>query len=134
MMDAHLGRGRGGNLPDGSAADLRAEHCIPCRGGVPTLPRAEAEALLATIPAWSLDMTGTHLLRDIRTKSFADALSLVQRIAAVAEQQRHHPDIAFGWGYVRLSLQTYAIKGLHRNDFILAAHIEALIAPQAGNS
>ena len=116
-------------MPETSPSDLVAEQCVPCRGGVAPLSRDEAGRLLRALPDWTLDGAGTHLEREIRTRTFAQAFGLVQRIAAVAEAQRHHPDIAFGWGYVRLSLQTHAIEGLHRNDFILAAHIDGVIAP-----
>jgi 4a-hydroxytetrahydrobiopterin dehydratase len=110
-----------------SGPNLAAERCVPCRGGVAPLSQDEAERLRAAIPRWRLDEQSKHLDREIRTRTFAEAFALVARIASVAEEQRHHPDIAFGWGYVRLSLQTHAIGGLHRNDFILAARIDDVI-------
>ena len=72
---------------------------------------------------------GKRLEREFRFKDFRHAMGLVQAIGAVAEEQRHHPDLCFGWGYVRVSLQTHVIGGLHDNDFILAARIDSLSGP-----
>ena len=54
------------------------------------------------------------------------ALRFVDRVGALAEDEGHHPDITFGWGYATISLHTHKIKGLHENDFIMAAKIDAL--------
>ncbi len=61
-----------------------------------------------------------------------EALAFVQGVGALAEAERHHPDICFGWGYARISLQTKKIEGLHGNDFIMAAKIDRLVAGGAG--
>ena len=107
-------------------ADLARATCEPCRGGVPPLAGAALDTYLAQVPHWTLQ-DGTRIERRVRFKDFAAALSFVDRAAALAEAENHHPDICFGWGYARVSLQTKAISGLHRNDFILAAKLEALI-------
>ena len=109
-----------------AAATLAREVISPCPRATPALTRPEAEALLTRIPNWTLSPDGTRLLRSCVLPDFASAYALVERIAALAEAADHHPDIAFGWGYVRLTLQTHAIGGLHRNDFIMAARIETL--------
>ena len=57
------------------------------------------------------------------------SLGFVQRAGALAEAEGHHPDIAFGWGYATVSLQTKKIKGLHENDFIMAAKLDGISAP-----
>ena len=57
----------------------------------------------------------------------AEAFAVVQRIAALAEAQGHHPDISVGWGYADVSFQTKTIKGLHENDFIMAAKVDRLV-------
>jgi 4a-hydroxytetrahydrobiopterin dehydratase len=62
-----------------------------------------------------------------RFRNFGESLSFVQRVGELAEREGHHPDICFGWGYATVSLQTKKIKGLHENDFIMAAKMEQLI-------
>ena len=111
------------------ASDLDQRHCTPCRGGVEPLDQAKAEAFLADLSGWQLADHGKRIKRDFRFKTFAQALTFVNEVGAIAEGESHHPDIAFGWGYASISLQTHAIDGLHENDFILAAKIDALVRP-----
>ena len=108
---------------------LSAKSCTPCRGGVPPLGRAEAERLLAETPGWTLDAGATRIERAFEFPDFAAALAFVNRIGVLAEAEGHHPDLAFGWGYCRVTLFTHKIHGLHENDFILAAKVNALGAP-----
>jgi 4a-hydroxytetrahydrobiopterin dehydratase len=61
-----------------------------------------------------------------RLRDFREALTFVQKVGELAESEGHHPDISFGWGYATLSLRTKKIKGLHENDFIMAAKIDRL--------
>ena len=110
---------------------LTAKTCTPCRGGVPALGRLDAERLLAETPGWTLDEQATRVERTFTLPDFATALALVTRIAAVAEAEGHHPDIAFGWGYCRVVFWTHKIKGLHENDFIMAAKVNRLAAAGA---
>ena len=69
---------------------------------------------------------GQRIEREFQRKNFKEALALVDRIGALAEEEGHHPDLTFGWGYVTVSLHTHKIKGLHENDFIMAAKINRL--------
>ena len=105
---------------------LASKTCTPCRGGIPPLDRPAAERLLTEAPGWTLDEAATAITRSFRVPDFARALALVDRIGALAEREGHHPDIAFGWGYCRVSFQTHKIKGLHENDFIMAAKVNGL--------
>ena len=100
--------------------NLADRACVPCRGGVPPLTAAEIAPLLAQVAGWAA-VDGHHLLRRYKVKDFAAALALVNRIGAVAEEQRHHPDLAFGWGWVELKVWTHKIDGLTESDFVLAA-------------
>ena len=102
------------------------KQCVPCRGGIPPLGRDEAERLLAETPGWQLDDRASHIERTFRFPDFASALAFVDRVGALAEEEDHHPDIGFGWGYCRVVFQTHKIKGLHENDFIMAAKVNAL--------
>ncbi len=105
---------------------LVARPCLPCRGGVAPLAREEAERHRAETPGWSITPDGTRLDRHFTFKTYGQAFELVRRISVLAEAEGHHPDIRFGWGYCHVSLQTHVIGGLHLNDFILAAKIDAL--------
>jgi 4a-hydroxytetrahydrobiopterin dehydratase len=111
--------------------ELAGKSCVPCRGGVPPLPRAEAEGYLRQTPGWALVDDGKRIERTFKHKNFKEALAFVNRVGALAETEGHHPDITFGWGYARVSLHTHKIKGLHENDFIMAAKIDGLAAAAA---
>ena len=107
---------------------LTAKTCTPCRGGVPPLGRPEAERLLAETPGWTLEENATRIERTFKFGDFAESLRFVERVAELAEAEGHHPDICFGWGYCRVVFYTHKIKGLHENDFIMAAKVSALSA------
>ena len=100
--------------------------CTPCRGGIPPLTPAEAAEYLEQLPDWELTEGATWIQRTFRFPDFRTALAFVQRIGEVAEAEGHHPVIAFGWGFCTVRLQTMKIKGLHLNDFILAAKVDDL--------
>jgi 4a-hydroxytetrahydrobiopterin dehydratase len=106
--------------------DLTAKTCTPCRGGIPPLPREDAEQLLADTPGWTLDANAKRLERDFKFPDFAAALAFVNRVGEMAEAEGHHPDLSFGWGYCRVVWWTHKIKGLHENDFIMAAKVNRL--------
>jgi 4a-hydroxytetrahydrobiopterin dehydratase len=106
--------------------DLTAKTCTPCRGGIPPLPRSDAEELLASTPGWTLDQQARSIERTFKFPDFAAALAFVNRVGALAEAEGHHPDLSFGWGYCRVVWQTHKIKGLHENDFIMAAKVNRL--------
>ena len=105
---------------------LAAKSCTPCRGGVPPLTTDEAERHLAQAPDWNLLDDGGKIQRTYRFKNFREALGFVQRAGELAEAEGHHPDILFGWGYATVSLQTKKIRGLHENDFLMAAKLDGL--------
>lgn len=100
--------------------------CTPCRGGIPPLSRAEAEGFLAQVPEWVLREDAHRIERAYRFKNFREALTFVEKVGELAEAEGHHPDINFGWGYATISLRTKKIKGLHENDFIMAAKIDRI--------
>ena len=111
--------------------DLVAKKCTPCRGGSPPLTAGEARRYQEEVPGWALLDDTTRISRTYKFRTFADAFEFVRRVSAAAEEEGHHPDIAFGWGYVTVSLQTKKIKGLHENDFIMAAKFDRLASAPA---
>lgn len=106
--------------------NLAEKTCVACRGGVSPLDRAEAEQLRAQTPEWALKDDAHRIERTFRFKNFKEAMSFVTKVGELAEAEQHHPDITFGWGYATIVLSTHKIKGLHENDFILAAKIDRL--------
>lgn len=108
------------------SSELANRVCTPCRGGVPPLTPEEAERLRASTPEWELADGATRLRRTFKHGSFAESLAFANRVGELAEAEGHHPVVTFGWGFCTVELQTKKIKGLHENDFIMAAKIDAL--------
>jgi 4a-hydroxytetrahydrobiopterin dehydratase len=106
--------------------ELAQKSCVACKGGIPPLSRAEAETLRAQTPEWRLLDDATKIERVFKFRNFREALAFVNKVGEIAEAEQHHPDIAFGWGYATVALYTHKIKGLHENDFILAAKIDRI--------
>jgi 4a-hydroxytetrahydrobiopterin dehydratase len=111
--------------------DLASERCLPCEQGTPPLSGAEAQALLSELDTrWHLAEDGRALTRQVTFKTFARAMAFLNRLAEIAEREGHHPDFCLTrWNQVGLSLTTHAIGGLSRNDFVLAAKLQAAIKP-----
>jgi len=103
--------------------DLHQMKCVACRGGDPSLTDAEIADLLPHVLQWQLVVRDAipHLERVFKLKNYAQALEFTNKIAAVAEEEDHHPLIVLEWGRVTVNWWTHAVKGLHKNDFIMAA-------------
>jgi 4a-hydroxytetrahydrobiopterin dehydratase len=113
-------------------ANLTERTCTPCRGGIPPLSEGEVNRFRAEVPDWDVSEQADQIRRTFRFPNFAAAFAFVQKAADLAEVEGHHPDVCFGWGYATVSLQTKKIKGLHENDFIMAAKLDAIaIGPLA---
>jgi 4a-hydroxytetrahydrobiopterin dehydratase len=109
------------------SADLLAKKCVPCEGGVPALSRTDAEALLSSIPGWSLDPKAERISRSWIVKNFMAGIDFFNKVAALAEEEQHHPDLHLeGYRNVSIVIWTHAVGGLTENDFILAAKINQL--------
>jgi 4a-hydroxytetrahydrobiopterin dehydratase len=100
--------------------------CLPCRGGIPPLTFDEASTFLSDIPGWELKEDAARLYQSFRFENFQTALNFTNKVGIIAEEEGHHPDIELGWGYVNILIFTHKISGLHENDFILAAKINAI--------
>ncbi len=107
--------------------DLAKENCIACSPGSSGLNETEvADLLLMLGNGWSIQ-EGKRLEKDYQFPDFLQALAFTNRVAGVAETVGHHPDVLLSWGRVRLTLWTHSIGGLSRNDFILAARVDAVL-------
>ncbi len=107
-------------------SDLSSRQCIPCRGGVPPLQGQEITKLLAELEGWGV-VNQHHLKKRFNFTNFLEAQQFVNRVGNLSEEQGHHPDICFGWGYAEITVWTHKIDGLTESDFILAAKIDKLV-------
>jgi len=105
---------------------LLEKTCTPCRGGIPPLAPEAAQDFLAQTPHWKLLDDSRRIERTYRFSNFREAFDFVHGVADLAEAHSHHPEVSFGWGHATISLQTKKIKGLHENDFIMAAQFDRL--------
>ncbi|MGH9882892.1 MAG: 4a-hydroxytetrahydrobiopterin dehydratase [Pyrinomonadaceae bacterium] len=106
-------------------SELAQRQCVPCRGGVPPLAGEEITKLLAKVDGWEA-MNEHHLRKEYKFANYREAQEFVNRIGEIAEEQGHHPDICFGWGFAEVTIWTHKIDGLTESDFILAAKIDEL--------
>jgi len=113
--------------------NLLKKKCIPCEAGTEPLRFGEVQDYMSEIPGWNLtsdedpekELVNPRIYREYKFKDFIGAVNFVDRVADIAEEEGHHPDIHIYYNKVVLELWTHAIKGLSENDFILAAKIDA---------
>ena len=114
-------------------AGLTQATCAPCKTGAPTLTDAEVAHYQAQVPAWGVtEVDGIKRIeRTYAFKDFRQAMEFTAAVGELAEREQHHPDIHLAWGKVRVETWTHKIKGLHENDFILAAKTDAVYESSA---
>jgi 4a-hydroxytetrahydrobiopterin dehydratase len=104
---------------------LTKKRCVPCEGGVPKYSLPDATAQLAKLTGWRLTHDGQRIRKDWTVKNFMAGIDFFNRVAKIAEDDNHHPDLHLeGYRKVWIELWTHAIGGLSENDFILAAKID----------
>lgn len=112
--------------------------CVPCQGGVPTLTDSEIAQIHPQVSLWSIverDNDGIkRLKRSFDFEDFAKALAFTNKVGELAEKERHHPNILTEWGKVTVLWWTHKIKGLHQNDFVMAAKTDRIYNSLEGNS
>ncbi|MSQ57592.1 MAG: 4a-hydroxytetrahydrobiopterin dehydratase [Limnohabitans sp.] len=107
---------------------LDAKKCVPCEGGVPALTSDEAHAMLKQLKSeWKILADGHEIHRHFNFSNFFQTMSFVNALAHIANTEDHHPDLAIGYNYCKVTYTTHAISGLSENDFICAAKIDRLI-------
>ncbi|MDX2105375.1 MAG: 4a-hydroxytetrahydrobiopterin dehydratase [Candidatus Melainabacteria bacterium] len=104
---------------------LARKNCVPCHSKMRKFSKEEAQEFLEQLPGWKLTKD-LHLQRIYKFKDFNQAMKRANKIAVIANEQDHHPDLKVGWGRLEVELWTHFNKGLTENDFILAAKIEEL--------
>ena len=110
-----------------NAGELVGKKCKPCEGGVEPCTLPEAEEQLGELSGWYLTHEGQRIRKDWTVQHFMAGMDFFHRVAEVAEDDGHHPDLHIeGYRNVSIELWTHAIGGLSENDFILAAKIDQL--------
>jgi 4a-hydroxytetrahydrobiopterin dehydratase len=111
-----------------SSQELAQMTCVACRADAPTVTDDEVAELRPQVPEWDLiDEDGiTRLRRVFRFDDFAQALAFTTEVGEIAEQEGHHPALLTEWGRTTVTWWTHKIKGLHRNDFVMAAKTDRL--------
>jgi 4a-hydroxytetrahydrobiopterin dehydratase len=102
---------------------LRQMSCVACRSDAPTVTEAEIAELQPQVPEWQItEQEGIKKLsRVFRFDDFAKALAFTNALGELAEEEDHHPALLTEWGRTTVTWWTHKIKGLHRNDFVMAA-------------
>ena len=109
--------------------DLADKKCIPCEGEIPPFDRSEIHKYLKKIDGWDVKNDKNQsffLIKEFKFNNFIESQNFVNKVGDIAEKEKHHPDISFGWGYCKIKIFTHAIKGLAESDFILAAKIDKI--------
>ena len=109
--------------------DLLNKKCLPCEGGVIPFDISEIHKYQKKVDGWEIvknDKNIYYLEKKFTFKNFLESQNFVNKIGIISENEGHHPDISFGWGYAKINITTHAIEGLSENDFILAAKIDQI--------
>ena len=110
-------------------SDLLNKKCVPCEGGIKAFDISEIHKYQKKIDDWDVVKNENdiyYLEKKFTFKNFLESQNFVNEVGKVSEEEGHHPDISFGWGYAEIKVTTHAIKGLSENDFILAAKIDKI--------
>ena len=107
--------------------DLLKKKCVPCEGGVIPFNISEIHKYQKKVDGWDVikNNKGIFFLeKKFKFKNFLESQNFVNLVGKISEEEGHHPDLSFGWGYAKVTITTHAIEGLSENDFILAAKID----------
>ena len=109
--------------------DLLNKKCIPCEGGILPFDISEIHRYQKKVDGWNIIENKKKIFfieKNFKFKNFKESQNFVNAVGKISEDEGHHPDINFGWGYAKISITTHAIEGLSENDFILAAKIDQI--------
>ena len=113
--------------PNYMSDDLLSKKCLPCEGGVIPFDVSEIHKYQKKVDGWDITEDKNKIFflsKKFKFENFIKSQNFVNEVGKVSEEEGHHPDISFGWGYAEIKITTHAIKGLSENDFILAAKID----------
>ena len=107
--------------------DLTNKKCVPCEGGVLPFDVSEIHKYQKKVDGWNVTKNENNIYfleKKFTFRNFIESQNFVNEVGKISEEEGHHPDISFGWGYAKINITTHAIEGLCENDFILAAKID----------
>ena len=110
--------------------ELIKKKCLPCEGDIIPFDISEIHKYQKKVDGWDIlkDKKKIFFLnKKFEFKNFLESQKFINKVSSISEEEGHHPDISFGWGYAEIKITTHAIEGLSENDFILAAKIDMLI-------
>jgi len=110
--------------------DLLNKNCVPCEGGALPFDLSEIHKYQKKVDGWNVTKNEKQiyfLQKNFKFKNFLESEKFINKVGKISENENHHPDILFGWGYAKIMITTHAIEGLSENDFILAAKIDQII-------
>ena len=109
--------------------ELHKKKCVPCRGDIPPFTKDQIDEYLKFLTGWKVlinEKKAFYLSRAFKFKNFEESLGFINKLSLIAEEEGHHPDLKFGWGYAEVNMHTHAINGLSLSDFILAYKIDMI--------
>jgi len=109
--------------------DLLNKKCVPCEGVILPLDISEIHKYQKKVDGWSVKKNKKNIYfleKNFIFKNFIKSQNFINEVGKTSEEEGHHPDISFGWGYAKIIITTHAIEGLSENDFILAAKIDQI--------
>ena len=110
-------------------SDLTEKKCMPCEGGVLPFDISEIHKYQKKVDGWDIIKGEDEIFflsKKFKFENFLKSQEFVNEVGKISENEGHHPDISFGWGYCKIKIFTHAIKGLAESDFILAAKIDKI--------
>ena len=110
-------------------SDLSKKKCVACDGNIPPFDTTEIHKYLKKVDDWEVKNNidkSFYLIKEFKFNNFLESQTFINKVGGIAEEENHHPDIIFGWGYCKVKIFTHAIKGLAESDFILAAKIDKI--------
>ena len=109
--------------------DLLKKKCKPCEGGVLPFDISEIHKYQKKVDGWDIIKDENKiffLFKKFTFKNFLESQKFIHDVGQISEEEGHHPELTFGWGYAEIKITTHAIEGLSQNDFILAAKIDKI--------
>ncbi len=108
--------------------DLLAKHCVQYPPETPNLTSETVEEYMKLFPLWNLTEDRKSIFRQIKNADFLTSINLTNKIAKIAEEEQHHPDLKiYSYKWLEITLSTHVIGGLSENDYIMAAKIDELL-------
>ena len=111
--------------------DLLSKKCLPCEGGVLPFDMSEIHKYQKKVDGWDIKEDKSNIFflsKKFKFENFIKSQNFINEVGKMSEEEGHHPDILFGWGYAEIKITTHAINGLSENDFILAAKIDKIVS------